>query len=117
MSFLIQNAYAESAKPIGAAPEGDLLGVVLPFVFIFVVFYFLILRPQQKKFKTHLAMVSAIKRGDKVVTSGGILGKVAKIDEDGVAHIEIAEGVTVKVLSATISDVVDADKPINDNKR
>ena len=112
MSILFNQAYAETPSPAtgarpASAPEGDLIGVVLPFVFIFVVFYFLILRPQQKKFKIHQAMVAAIKRGDKVITAGGVLGKVVKIDDDGIAQIEIADGVNIKVLSATISSVID----------
>jgi len=119
MSYLINNAYAETpAAPVGApgalTTQGDILGTVTPFIFIFVVFYFLILRPQQRKFKAHQAMVSSIRRGDKVVTSGGVLGKVSKVDEDGVIQVEIADGVIVKVMAATVSTVI-GDKPMNDN--
>lgn len=101
-------------KP-GGAPEGDLLGMVLPFVFIFVVFYFLILRPQQRKFKQHQALIAGIRRGDKVVTSGGIIGKVVKVDaEENIIQVEIADDIIVKVMASTISNVI-TDRPINDN--
>lgn len=125
MSFFTTDAYAETpvtSQEVGAngkpaaMPEQDLFGMVIPFVFIFVVFYFLILRPQQKKFKLHQAMVAGLKKGDEVVTSGGILGKVKSIDDKGFAQVEIASGVVVKVLSATVSSVVN-DKAINDNTK
>ena len=124
MSFLVNNAYADdvtttsstsTSSAAGTLPQGDIIGMVLPFVFIFIVFYFLILRPQQRKYKMHQAMVSGIRRGDNVVTSGGILGKVAKVDTDaGVIQVEIADDVTVKILASTITTVVN-DKPTNDN--
>lgn len=115
MSYLIARAYAETptAAPVKTESALDAMQF-MPFVFIFVVFYFLILRPQQRKFKQHQAMVSAIKRGDKVVTSGGILGKVARVDEGGIIQVEIADGVVVKTMAATITTVVD-DKALNDN--
>lgn len=106
--------------PSGAVvpPEGGFIGVVLPFVFIFVVFYFLMIRPQQKKFKTHQAMISAVRRGDKVVTSGGIVGKVTKVDtDDNILHVEIAEDVVIKVIATTLSSVEAAEKPVNDNAK
>ena len=116
MSFLVQDAYAETvATPAAQAGAGSELMGVVPFVFIFVVMYFLMIRPQQKKMKLHQAMVMAVKKGDKIVTSGGILGKVTQVnDNEGVLQVEIADGVKVKVLAATIASVV-ADKPVNDN--
>lgn len=100
------------------APENQVIGQVLMFGLIFVIFYFLIIRPQQKKYKQHMAMVSAVERGDKVVTAGGIVGKVTKLDADnGHLAVEIASGVEVKVVASTISNVIsDRKTASNDNK-
>jgi len=108
------------ADNAGAAPvqEPGAAASLVPFLIIFVVFYFLILRPQQRKMKEHQAMVAAVRRGDKVVTSGGILGKVTKVNtETGTVDVEIADGVEVEVVAATITNVVNAAKPINDNAK
>lgn len=86
-----------------AVPEPSPFASVLPLILIFVVFYFLLIRPQQKKIKEHEQMVAGIKRGDKVVTGGGILGVVSKVDADSQhLEVEIATGVTVKVLRNTV---------------
>ena len=74
----------------------------VPLILIFVIFYFFLIRPQQKKVKEHKAMVSALKRGDEVVTSGGIVGKVEKVYEDDKIDLFISENVTVKVVKSTI---------------
>jgi preprotein translocase subunit YajC len=120
MSFVTE-AYAEntaSATPANGAPQSDLVGFLTPFLLIFVVFYFLILRPQQKKFKTHQAMIAGVRRGDKVVTSGGIVGKVAKVNvESGTVQVEISENVEVEVIASTIASVVSASQPVNDNAK
>jgi preprotein translocase subunit YajC len=73
--------------------------------------YFILIRPQQKKVKEHKAMVEAVRRGDQVVTQGGILGKVTKVKEDGEVEVEIAEGVRVRVIRSTISQVVSKTEP------
>ena len=78
----------------------------LPIILIFVVFYFLLIRPQQKKVKQHRQMVSALRRGDKVVTAGGLIGTVTKIISDTEAQVELAEGVRVRVVRTTISEVL-----------
>ena len=78
----------------------------LPIILIFVVFYFLLIRPQQKKVKQHREMVSALRRGDKIVTAGGLIGTVTKIISDTEAQVELAEGVRVRVVRQTISDVL-----------
>lgn len=78
----------------------------LPIILIFVVFYFLLIRPQQKKVKQHREMVAALRRGDKVVTAGGLIGTVTKIISDTEAQVELAEGVRVRVVRHTISDVL-----------
>ena len=94
-------AYASTPAPAGGGIE-----VLIPFVLIFVVFYFFLIRPQQKKMKQHREMVSAIGKGDEIVTSGGILGRVIKVINEQDALIEIADNVEVVVKKATISDVV-----------
>ncbi len=85
-----------------------------PYVLIFVVMYFLLIRPQQQRVKAHQRKVNAISRNDQVVTAGGLVGKVVRVDDD-YADVEIAQGVKVKVVKATIADVVSsATKPAND---
>jgi preprotein translocase subunit YajC len=78
---------------------------LLPFLLIFVIIYFLILRPQQKRVKAHREMVAQIRRGDTVVTAGGLIGKVSKVIDDAEVQIELAEGVRVRVVRPTISEV------------
>jgi preprotein translocase subunit YajC len=103
--MFVTPAYAQDA---GAA--GGLISII-PFILIFVIMYFLLIRPQQKKMKEHQAMVSALRRGDQVVTQGGIIGKVVKVKEDGEAEVEIAEGVKVRVLKSTIATVMSKTEP------
>jgi preprotein translocase subunit YajC len=96
----------------GAAPSGvAAIGSLMPIVLIFIIFYFLLIRPQQKKMKEHRAMVEALRRGDQVVTSGGIVGKVSKVQEDGFVEVEIAEGVKVKLVKHTITQVLNKTEP------
>ena len=78
----------------------------VPLILIFVIFYFFLIRPQQKKIKDHKTMVSALKRGDEVVTSGGIVGRVEKIYEDDKVDILISENVTVKVIKSTVQSLL-----------
>lgn len=99
-------AYAQAA---GGGAEG--LTAFLPFVLIFVVFYFLLIRPQQKRAREHREMVQALRRGDKVVTAGGIVGKVTRAPEDGEVEVEIADNVRVKVVRETITQVVSKSAP------
>ncbi|MEX1108743.1 MAG: preprotein translocase subunit YajC [Dongiaceae bacterium] len=106
----ISTAYAQDAA--AGAGGFDLVGL-LPLVLIFVVFYFLLIRPQQKKMKLHRAMVSALKRGDRVVTGGGLIGEVTKVVSDTEVQVEIAEGVRVRVQRSAISDLVTR-APAND---
>jgi len=88
-----------------------------PLILIFVVFYFLLIRPQQKRMKEHREMVAALSKGDEVVTAGGIVGKVVKVDE-GELQVEIATGVKVRVMRATVSEVRSRTQPkaANDSK-
>jgi preprotein translocase subunit YajC len=105
---------------IQAAPAGEpggttaLIMGILPWLLIFVIFYVLMIRPQQKRVKQHQAMIAAVKKGDEVVTGGGIRGKVTKATDDEV-EVEIANGVRVRVIKSTLTHVITANsKPAND---
>ena len=100
-------AYAQAA---GGGAVGA-LGSFLPLILIFGIMYFLLIRPQQKKLKEHKAMIEALRRGDQVVTQGGIVGKVVKIRDEGEVEVEIAEGVKVRVLRGTIAQVLSKTEP------
>ena len=77
----------------------------IPLILIFVIFYFFLIRPQQKKIKDHKAMVASLKSGDEVITSGGIFGKIEKVYEDDKVDLSISEGITVKVIKSTIQSL------------
>lgn len=83
----------------------------VPLILIFAIMYFILIRPQQKKLKDHKAMVEGLRRGDQIVTQGGILGKVTKVKEDGEIEVEIADGVKVRVVRSTIAQVVSKTEP------
>lgn len=83
----------------------------VPLILIFAIMYFLLIRPQQKKVKEHQAMVAALRRGDQVVTQGGMIGKVVKVKDDGELEVEVAEGVKVRVVQSTIASVVSKTEP------
>ncbi len=102
MDWLISSAHAQSAP---AAGSGGSLMTFLPMVLIFVVFYFLLIRPQTKRAKEHQAMVKALEAGAEVVTAGGVLGKVTEVSEQFLT-VEIADNVTVKVQRHTITQVL-----------
>lgn len=84
---------------------------IVPFILIFGIMYFLLIRPQQKKVKEHQAMVAALRRGDQVVTQGGIIGKVSKVKDDNEIEIEVAAGVNVRIVRSTIAQVVSKTEP------
>jgi len=100
-------AFAQAAG--GAGGAGGLVGFV-PIILIFAIMYFLMIRPQQKKVKEHRAMVEALRRGDRVVTQGGMIGKVVKV-EDTEVEVEIATGVKVRVVRPTIAQVMSKTEP------
>ncbi|OOZ42178.1 preprotein translocase subunit YajC [Solemya pervernicosa gill symbiont] len=102
MSFFISDAMAEAAP---AAQAGDSLMGILPLVLIFVVFYFLLIRPQSKRAKEHKAMVEALTKGDEVVTNGGVLGKITEVG-DTFAKIEIAKGIEVHVQRGAVGTLM-----------
>jgi len=113
--MFISTAYAQAAA---GAPGGGMesLMSLAPLVLIFVVFYFLLIRPQQKKLKEHKAMLEALRRGDKVVTGGGIVGTIVKVADDE-ATVEIAENVRVRVLRSTITTVLAKTEPAKDDEK
>lgn len=86
----------------------------VPLILIFVIMYFLLIRPQQKRAKDHAAMVQALRRGDQVITQGGILGKISRVKEgEREVEVEIAEGVRIRVLRQTIAEVISKTEPAN----
>ncbi len=87
----------------------DSIQSFLPLILIFGIMYFLMIRPQQQKMKKHRAMVAALRKGDKVVTQGGVYGKVTKVLDDGKVDVEIASGVVVRVVQSTIQSVMSTD--------
>jgi preprotein translocase subunit YajC len=106
--MFVSTAYAQAADGVGGAAG---LMSFLPLVLIFVVFYFLLIRPQQKKLKDHKGMLEALRRGDRVVTGGGIIGTITKVGADDELVVEIAEGVRVRVLRSTINLVLAKTEP------
>ncbi len=102
------------AQPAVGGDANSMLMSILPFLLIFVIMYFLILRPQQQKAKQHQEMVKNLRRGDSVVTAGGIIGKVTKVVDDEQIEIEIAEGVRARLLRAMVSSVRSKGEPAKD---
>ncbi len=84
---------------------------IVPLILIFGIMYFLLIRPQQKKLKDHQAMVAALRRGDQIITQGGIIGKVTKVKDDTEVEVEIATGVNVRVVKSTIATVINKTEP------
>ena len=111
--MFITPAYAQAAGGGGAV---DILSSLAPILILIVIFWFLIFRPQQKRAKEHQAMLSAVRRGDTIVTTGGLVGKVTKVAENEDLEVEIAKAVKVKIVRTMISDVRSKSEPVNDNK-
>ena len=107
--MLISPAYAQ-----GAGGGSDFMLQLVPILLMFVIFYFLLLRPQQQRMKQHREMVANIKRGDTVVTSGGIVGLVTKVRDEGEIEVEIAKDVRVRVLKGTVAEVRVKGEPVKD---
>ncbi len=104
---------AAAAAPMGSSPIASLL----PLVLIFFVFYFLLIKPQQRRLKEHQAVLGALKKGDDVVTGGGIVGKITKVDEGDKVTVEIAKGIEVVVMKATVSGLLNPVKPSAPEKK
>lgn len=105
--MFVTPAYAQAAAGGGAAAFTSFV----PLILIFAIMYFLMIRPQQKKMKEHKAMVEALRRGDQVLTAGGIVGKVSHVNEDGTVLVEIADNIKVKVVKSTITQVMNKTEP------
>ena len=97
---MINYAYAQAA-----AQQPSMLASFIPLILIFLIFYFLLIRPQQKKQKEHKVLLDSIQRGDEILSSGGILGKVMKVDNDKLT-VEISKGVNVTIIRSTVADVI-----------
>lgn len=95
--------------------EGSMLMSLLPFAMIFVIMYFLILRPQQKRVKAHQEMIKSVRRGDTVVTNGGLVGKVTKVVDDDQIEVELTDGVRVRQMRSMLTDVRTKGEPVKDN--
>ena len=91
--------------------DAGALGQFVPLILIFAIMYFLLIRPQQKKLKEHQKMVEALRRGDQVITQGGLIGKVTKVKDDNEIEVELAEGVKVRVVQSTIINVINKTEP------
>ena len=90
---------------------GSAFAQFIPLILIFAIMYFLLIRPQQKKLKNHRAMVEALRRGDQVVTQGGLIGKVSKVKDDDEIEVELAQGVKVRVVKSTVAQVISKTEP------
>jgi preprotein translocase subunit YajC len=109
--MLITPAYAQGAS----GSTIDMLGPVLPIALVFVIMYFLILRPQQQRAKQHQSMVKNLRRGDTVITSGGMVGRVTKLVDDDQIEVEIADGVRVRQMRGMIAEVRAKGEPVKDD--
>jgi preprotein translocase subunit YajC len=107
--MFISKAYAQAAGA-GGGMDG-LLSNIAPLILIFVVFYFLLIRPQQRRAREHREMLASVRRGDQVVTGGGFLGKVTKVLNDNEIEIELAEGMRVRALKGTLQNIVSRGEP------
>jgi preprotein translocase subunit YajC len=115
--MLITPAYAQG-NPLSGLFGGDSGGMVtslLPLILIVVIMYFLVLRPQQQRVKSHQSMVKALRRGDTVVTNGGLVGKVTKVVDDDQIEVEISDGVRVRQMRSMVSEVRAKGEPVKDD--
>ncbi len=106
---MITPAFAQS---LGAGGGTDMLIQLVPFLLIFVIMWFLIIRPQQRRAKTHQEMIKNVRRGDTIVTSGGLIAKVSKVIDDAELEAEIADGVRVRIVRGMIQDVRSKSEPV-----
>ena len=100
------------AQVPGAGGGTDMLIQLVPFLLIFVIMWFLIIRPQQRRAKAHQELIKNVRRGDTVVTSGGMIGKVSKVVDDAEIEVEIADGVRVRIVRGMIQDVRSKSEPV-----
>jgi preprotein translocase subunit YajC len=116
LSVLTGSAFAQDPAAPGGAGAIDIFTSLMPILLLIVIFWLLIFRPQQKRMKQQKEMLSAIRRGDTVVTSGGIIGKVTKAVDGEDLEVEIAPNTRVKIVRHMVSDVRSKAEPVNDNK-
>jgi preprotein translocase subunit YajC len=112
--MFISPAFAQASPFGGLIGDGSMFTSLLPFILIFVIMYFLILRPQQKRVKQHQEMVKNVRRGDTVVTSGGLVGKVTKVVDDDQVEVEIADNVRVRQMRQMLTDVRAKGEPVKE---
>jgi preprotein translocase subunit YajC len=113
--MLTTSAFAQGMPSIpGFGGDGGMITSLLPFVLIFVIMYFLILRPQQKRVKTHQEMVKNVRRGDTVITNGGLIGRVTKVVDDNEIEIEIADDVRIRQARSMIAEVRAKGEPVKE---
>lgn len=105
---MITPAFAQSA----GAGSSDIFIQIVPFILIFIIMYFLLIRPQQRKAKEHQEMIKAVRRGDQIVMNGGLIGKVSKVVDDNELELEVAEGVKLRVVRGMIADVRTKGEPV-----
>jgi preprotein translocase subunit YajC len=108
---VITPAFAQGATPAGAT---DMFVQIVPFILIFVIMYFLIIRPQQKRAKAHQEMIKNVRRGDQIITTGGLIGKVTKVIDDDQIEVEIADGIRIRQMRAMVSDVRAKGEPVKE---
>ncbi|MCY4007326.1 MAG: preprotein translocase subunit YajC [Rhodobacteraceae bacterium] len=107
--MFVSPAYAQTGGGMGGFAS------LIPLILIFVIMYFLLIRPQQKKVKDHRAMVEALRRGDQVITQGGVMGRITRVKDDNEVELEIAENVRVRVVRNTIAQLVNKTEPADSN--
>ena len=103
------------AQTTGSPGTGDFIGMILPLVMIMVVFWFLLIRPQQKKQKEHQELIGKVARGDTVVTSGGLIGRVSKVVDERELLLEVGENVKVRIVRSAIAEVRAKGEPVKDD--
>ncbi|TCP90975.1 protein translocase subunit yajC [Rhizobium sp. PP-F2F-G36] len=111
--MFITEAFAQTPSATGAG-SADILMSILPFLLIFVVMYFLIIRPQRTALKRREELLKNIRRGDQVVTGGGIVGKVTKVIDDGELEVEIADGIKIRVVRSGVTEVRVKGEPVKE---
>ena len=116
--MFITPAFAQSSPLSGLFGGGDSAGMItsfMPLILIIVIMYFLILRPQQRKVKLHQEMIKAVRRGDTVITNGGLVGKVTKVVDDDQIEVEISDGVRVRQMRSMVNEVRAKGEPVKDD--
>jgi preprotein translocase subunit YajC len=111
--MFVTPAFAQTGSPL----SGDMISMLIPFALIIVMMYFLILRPQQKRVREHNDLVKNLRRGDTVISSGGLVGKVTKVVDDEQIEVEIADGVRVRQVRSMVSGVRAKGEPVKDDAK